>query len=209
MTGKVRSIRRRDEHYTKHLPHHGSPYAAIRIESADEDGGTRPAHQVTIDGAGVEGAHALGPRRAQFYSERSYLDQESLGRLLDLYQHTEDIWESALVRFANELLGLDRLNALRSGLHDATDIRRVRKLSNSYSDAETEAAEAAKRLTIARGELADAETELAESREDRRIDDLADEGAKLQTMNRQRTELEEQMQTAQREVSDLETAILT
>ena len=82
---------------------------------------------------------------------------------MDLYQYTEGSQESALVRFVNELLGLDQLNALRSGLHDATDIRRVRKLSSSYAEAESEAADIGKRLAIARDELSDAETELTES----------------------------------------------
>ncbi|MDE0269367.1 MAG: AAA family ATPase [Acidimicrobiaceae bacterium] len=163
LIGEVRSMRRYDNQYLKHLPHHGSSSATIRIELADKYAGLDPLHQVTIDSAGVKGESALDPRQAQFYSERSYLDQESLGKLLDLYQYTEGSQESALVRFVNELLGLDQLNALKSGLHDATDIRRVRKLSSPYSDAEREAADADKKLTITNNELADTETELAES----------------------------------------------
>ena len=165
LTGEIRSMRRRDDRYTAHLPHHGSLFATIEIEISDEDGEVRLAPRITVGGDEIEGAPALDPKRAQFYSERAYLDQESLGQLLDLYQHTEGNQDSALARFVNELLGLDQLDALRFGLHDATDLRRLRRLSNSYADAEGKVERAGDLLDDTTGRLLTTEAELAELRE--------------------------------------------
>ena len=84
---------------------------------------------------------------------------------MDLYQYTEGNQESALARFVNELLGLDQLDALRSGLHDATDLRRLRNLSNLYAHGESEASRAETAIDSATGELSRAESELAGIRE--------------------------------------------
>ena len=131
-------MRRIDDRYTAHLPHRGSSFATIEIEIADENGESRLAPRITVGGSEIRGAPALASEQAQFYTERAYLDQTSLGQLLDLYQYTEGNQESALARFVNALLGLDQLDALRTGLHDAMDRRRLRNLSKVYADAEAE-----------------------------------------------------------------------
>jgi len=125
---------------------------------------------MTVGGSRIDGAAALGLELAQFYAERCYLDQVSLGQLLELYQYREGKEESALARFVNELLGLEQLDALRSGLSDATDFRRLKKLSEPLADAEAEAhrAEAdlvrlTKELETARHALAGSREELAET----------------------------------------------
>ena len=161
LTGEIRSMRLRDARYTAYLPHRGSLFATIEIEIADEDGKGRLAPRVTVGGDDIDGPPALDPERAQFYTERSYLDQESLGQLLDLYQYTEGNQESALARFVNELHGLDQLDALRSGLHDALDVRRVRNLVSAYPEAEREAAHADELLNEASGQLSATRTQIA------------------------------------------------
>ena len=124
---------------------------------------------MTVGGARIEGAPALDPDVAQFYAERSYLDQVSLGQLLDLYQYREGKEESALARFVNDLLGLDQLDALRSGLADTTDVRRLKKLSNPFASAEAEAEQAAAAaLTKASADLKAAEAELVRFHEELR-----------------------------------------
>ena len=87
--------------------------------------------------------HQLGPavstyflqRLAKFYSERCYLPQSVLGRLLELYQ-TSDARksDSPLTEFVKDILGLDQLDALIDGLHDAGDIRRLRKPVPLYAE---------------------------------------------------------------------------
>ena len=166
LTGEIRSMRRVDDRYTAYLPHRGSAFATIEIEIADEDGEARLPPRITVGGDEVKGAPALDPERAQFYTERAFLDQASLGQLLELYQYTEGNQESALARFVNELLGLDQLDALRSGLHDATDIRRLRKLSNFYADAEREVDHAEVLLADITGRLSAIGTERARKSEE-------------------------------------------
>ena len=165
LTGEVRTMHRRDDRYTAYLPHRGSSFATIEVEIADDHGRVQLPPPITVGGDEVKGPPALDSEKGQFFSERAYLDQESLGQLLDLYQYTEGNQESALARFVNELLGLDQLDALRSGLHDAGDLRRLRNLSSLYAHAESEARRAEDAIISATGDLTRAESELASIRE--------------------------------------------
>lgn len=74
---------------------------------------------LTVGGTRIDGPIALTEEAAKFYTERCYLDQASLGRLLEFYQARVGREESALAKFVNELLGLEKLDALRSGLSEA------------------------------------------------------------------------------------------
>jgi exonuclease SbcC len=119
---------------------------------------------MTVGGSRVEGAPALSGEAAQFYTERCYLDQVSLGQLLELYQYREGKDESALARFVNELLGLEQLDALRSGLSDATDLRRLKKLSEPLADADAKLQRAGDELSRESKELSTARSALEEAR---------------------------------------------
>ncbi len=153
LTGDIRSMRRHDSRYTAHLPSRGQDFATVRIEVADGLAETREPITMTVAGSRVEGAPALSSEAAQFYTERCYLDQVSLGQLLELYQYREGKNESALARFVNELLGLEQLDALRSGLSDATDLRRLKKLSEPLADADAEVQRATDDLSRSSNEL--------------------------------------------------------
>lgn len=165
LTGEIRSMRRHDPRYTAHLPFHGREFATLSVEVSERLGGGRAPGRMTVGGNRIEGAPALDPDAAQFYSERCYLDQVSLGQLLDLYQYREGKEESALARFVNELLGLEQLDALRTGLNDADDFRRLKKLSEPLADADTEAQRATTELAEATTGLQTARRELTSSRE--------------------------------------------
>ena len=149
LTGAVQSLQRLDERYFAHLPYYGEPFAAVEIQIADADGELSSPGVMTVGPTGLDGAPALDREGRRFYSERSYLDQVSLGRLLELYQFTERNQESSLARFVNELLGLDQLDALISGLADVTDLRLVKKLVDEYSEAVRASQEAQSRLDSA------------------------------------------------------------
>lgn len=164
LTGEIRSMRRHDERYTAHIATHSHAFATVRAEVGDELRVGEPQRNMTVGGDRIEGAPALSPDAAQFYSERCYLDQVSLGRLLELYQGSEGKGESALARFVNELLGLDQLDALRSGLSDALDVRRLRKLSDAFADAEVSAERADAQFRQVKRDLEAARAELAEAR---------------------------------------------
>jgi exonuclease SbcC len=149
LTGDIRSMSRQDERYTAHIPFHGHDFATLRVEVADEISSRGDAPPMTVGGDRIEGLPALGRDAARFYTERCYLDQVSLGRLLELYQSHERNQESALVRFVNELLGLEQLDALGSGLSDTADVRRLRNLSPAFAHAEAESARTANELAQA------------------------------------------------------------
>jgi exonuclease SbcC len=59
--------------------------------------------------------------------------------LLDLYQAREGSEQTALEKFVNELLGLETLDALVSGLSDANDFRLLKKLAAGVDQADREA----------------------------------------------------------------------
>lgn len=156
LTGHIRSMQRQDPRYTAHLPFLGQDFATIRVEVADSfRSGQALSPPLTVGGSRIEGLPALTREAANFYGERCYLDQASLGRLLELYQHRDGKEESALARFVNELLGLEQLDELRAGLQDANDFRSLKKLADRLG----EAAYAAERATV---ELAESTSRLAE-----------------------------------------------
>lgn len=172
LTGDIRSMRRHDPRYTAHLPFHGQEFAAIRAEVADELAVNSEPVTMTVGGSRIDGVGALSPAAGQFYTERCYLDQVSLGQLLELYQYREAKEESALARFVNELLGLEQLDALRMGLTDAMDFRRLKKLSEPLNDAEAEAGRATadkarltEELESARQAMGSAQSALTEAME--------------------------------------------
>lgn len=168
LTGRVSSMARQDEHYTAHLPYTGQPFATVQVDVAET---LRPTlmDRMTIAGSRVTGQPALNAEQARFYSERCYLDQTSLGRLLELYQVREGKQESILARFVNELLGLEDLDALRTGLHDATNLRTLKKLVDRLAEAddaakraERDETEASKQRVAAAQELDHAVTQTVE-----------------------------------------------
>lgn len=165
LTGDIRSMRRQTPRYTAHLPFHGQEFATVRVTVADELATRAEPSTMTVGGSRIEGAPALDSDAAQFYAERCYLDQVSLGQLLELYQYREGKEESALAKFVNELLGLEQLDDLRSGLSDAVDLRRLRKLSEALSVAEAEAKEANSELSRITFELEAAQEAIADAQE--------------------------------------------
>lgn len=165
LTGQIRSLHRQDPRYTAHLPTLGQDFATVRVEVdrsfSDNDG---PATPITAGGSRIEGTPALPPEAANFYGERCYLDQASLGRLLELYQHREGKQESALAQFVNELLGLEQLDALRTGLNTANDFRSLKKLADRLDDAANRADRATADLTETSRELTQAKAEVDRAR---------------------------------------------
>ena len=161
LTGKIRSMRRQDDRYTAHLPTHGHDFATIEMEFTDREGGEHRPGRMTVGGDRIEGVPALAGDLARFYAERSYLDQVSLGQLLELYQYKEGKEESALARFVNELLGLDQLDALQTGLSDTTHVARLRKLCGGFATLEADGARAEEELSTASSELATADAALS------------------------------------------------
>lgn len=139
LTGSVPSLSRAEPDYLAFLPHKDRPFGEVRLEIADEVGATRTA-DIRVTAEGITGAPLLAGDQADYFSERSYLAQSTLGRLLEIYQHSEKKADSPLTRFVKELLGLDRMEALIGGLHSAGNIARLKAPVPAYGNARDEIA---------------------------------------------------------------------
>ena len=164
LTGEIRSMARHSDGYRAHLPFLGRPYATVQADVAKHLQVPVPNTGLSVNGARLDGVPALDHASAQFFSERCYLDQSSLGRLLDLYQAREGSEQSALEKFVNELLGLERLDALRTGLGDANDFRLLKKLASGVDEADREAKAAALALREQAAIRAQATTQVSGAR---------------------------------------------
>ncbi|SMP62356.1 exonuclease SbcC [Noviherbaspirillum suwonense] len=78
----------------------------------------------------------LSSSYASFFSERCFLPQGVLGRLLEIYDEQSSNTNSRLTQFVKELLRLDPLDALAEGLSHAFNITRVRKIAPAYKQLE-------------------------------------------------------------------------
>ncbi len=133
LTGAIPSLSRAEPEYELYLPHKDRPYGEVRLEMEDDQGLVRTG-QMRVTTAGVEGTPLLSAEEAEWFSERSYLAQSTLGRLLEIYQHSDRKTQSPLTRFVKELLGLDRMEALISGLHSAGNIARLKAPVPAYGE---------------------------------------------------------------------------
>lgn len=164
LTGEIRSMARQSDRYRAHLPHLGHNYATVRVDVAEHLAGSAFRAPLTVNGDRLEGDSALDDAAATFYSERCYLDQSSLGRLLELYQAREGNEQTALEKFVNELLGLEQLDALRNGLSDASDFRLLKKLATGVDEADREAKATAAELRELTARLVGTRKEAASAR---------------------------------------------
>jgi exonuclease SbcC len=129
MTGEIQALRDAEAGYVEHLPNVDGGECSVLLElNEPADDGQPAVAEFQLSKGRLSGSPILDSARRRFFSDRCFLAQSSLGRLLDLYQNPEGRGESSLVRFVNELLGLDDLDNLVAGLHAAGDERRIRKV---------------------------------------------------------------------------------
>lgn len=127
LTRSIMSFARFDGDYVQHLPHKD----AKGLGRVDLTVGGLAAKDATgrieVSATEIQGAPLLDTLPARFFSERCYLAQSTLGRLLEIYEHQDTRKsDSALTRFVKELMGLENLEAVIDGLHAAGDVRRLR-----------------------------------------------------------------------------------
>lgn len=167
LTGQVSGIDEDDNEQFKHLPYNEATGAVVRVKVRPNLARGADLERVTVSRTrGFSGPPAFRAEEARFYRERCYLDQASLGRLLEIYQDTDKAKESVLARFVNELLGLEHLDALRDGLFDATNVTRLRKRAAELGNADQNKKDAALRRTERTRGLNDAQNALAKAREE-------------------------------------------
>ncbi len=135
LTSQVPSLARLDRDYVSHLVHKDAQEGRISATVNGLDGAVRSA-DIAVTRAGVSGSPLLSLEQSHFYSERCYLAQATLGRLLEIYEDKDTRKsDSPLTKFVKDLLGLDHLDALIEGLHDAGDVRRLRDTVPAYWEA--------------------------------------------------------------------------
>lgn len=159
LTGNLASLSRLDPQFQEHLVHKEAVSKKGSVSIGVRGLGVEfPAGHFDILGHKFTGKAALDPVLTRHFSERCYLAQSTLTRLLEFYED-KSAKGTALTRFVKELLGLDALDALIDGLHDAGDVRRLRGHAVSFWDMreqlpslDDELSRLAKELTAAEGQ---------------------------------------------------------
>jgi exonuclease SbcC len=141
LTGRVISLQRADPQYASQLLHRAPlsgvvNHGSISLQTEGLAGENNFLAEITPVGAQTRSILASGA--ASFFSERCYLPQALLGQLLQIYQDSDAAPDSPLSRFVSELLGLDRLDAIETGLAPVGDIRNLRKTTERYGQVEYE-----------------------------------------------------------------------
>lgn len=132
LTQDVPSLARLDEGYKQHLVYKGAESSRIVVKTRGLRVHEGVAESV-INGSAVKATGTLPADLARFYSERCFLAQSTLSRLLEIYQLSDARQsDSPLTEFVKDLLGLDQLDNLIDGLHDAGDVRRMRGRALTY-----------------------------------------------------------------------------
>src|SRR3546814_1530236 len=107
LTCGVPSLSRAEPDYLSFLPHKDRPFGEVRLEVGGPDAPLRSA-AVRVTTNQVSGIPILGAEEARFFSERSYLAQSTLGRLLEIYQHADKKADSRSEEHTSELQSLMR-----------------------------------------------------------------------------------------------------
>lgn len=135
LTGGVQFLRRADPDYAEQLMHRTAVQGSVTVTTT---GDASRRYGATLGAKGIKSSQPLDSPFASFFSERSYLPQSLLGQLIQIYQDAGDGADSPLARFVGELLRLDRLDAIESGLKPLVDVRNVRKIADGWSEKEIE-----------------------------------------------------------------------
>ncbi len=139
LTGDVAGLRRSDEKVQNHLVNRDAPKDAQEATIALKmTGGPRPESKISIRGGVIRGTPLLDDDGRTFFTDRCYLSQSTLGRLLDIYQAptSRDPSNTPLTSFVKSLLGLDQLEALIDGVYPAGHKARMSKLSADFDRAD-------------------------------------------------------------------------
>ena len=145
LTRRISSLERADPNYASQLLHRSAKGGKVNLRTVGFAGDNH--FEATLVQTGLTSRASLQGDLASFFTERCYLPQSLLGQLLQIYQESDAAPNSHLSRFVAELLGLDRLDAIETGLQPVTDLRNLRKTTDLYSQVEFEKARLERVLT--------------------------------------------------------------
>ncbi|MCO4099891.1 MAG: AAA family ATPase [Gemmatimonas sp.] len=156
LTGQAQSLRNAEPNYLNHVLHKEADVGRIALRASGV-GLQGEMAEVLVNSAGIKTPSLLAAPLQKFFSERCYLAQSTLGRLLEIYQSADSKKsDTPLTAFVKELLGLDRLDALIDGLHDIGHVSRLRNGSQQFAALREKIAAAEQKLTETRAETANA-----------------------------------------------------
>jgi exonuclease SbcC len=136
LTGKLAHLEGKSN-YMNFLTNFGADSGSIKlvVENLQQSLGNSSG-EVMFSPDDFQSSSTLADPYASFFSERCYLPQAVLSRLLEIYDEQKNSTNSRLTQFVKELLRLDPLDALADGLNHAFNVTRVRKLAPAYKQME-------------------------------------------------------------------------
>ena len=127
LTGDVGALSRGENGFLQHLVHKGSPHGRGSVDLTVIRRRGEAHTSLQLSAAGIQGRGLLDGEESEFFSNRCYLAQSTLGRLFEIYQNQDARRsDTALTRFVKDLLRLDSLEALIDGLHAVGHVNRLR-----------------------------------------------------------------------------------
>lgn len=133
LTGKVAHLAANGETYKSYVTNLGAAGGSISLTTSSPlIPQARTSGTVAFSDATFNAAPLLDGPEGRFFSERCYLPQATLNRLLEIYDEQKTGTTSPLTQFVKELLGLDPLDALVDGLYPAFHVTRIRNLAPEY-----------------------------------------------------------------------------
>jgi len=166
LTGSIDALRRIDSDYKTHLLHRSATEASVSVTARLDNETRSTTCRVNSGEREWTSQHLLDEADSTFYSDRSYLAQATLGRLLEIYESNELSQDTALTRFVNDVLGLNVLDNVISGLHRVSDIRRARQLVPEIKELEHEISREKDYISTKRDQLIHFENQLENLRDE-------------------------------------------
>lgn len=138
LTGDVNSLQRGISENNDSLIHVEANCAQIILSCEHPEVQDTPA-KISITKQGIKGNHLLTNEQKRFYTERCFLAQSNLSRLLEIYEVNDTKSKaSPLTKFVQELLGLDVLDNIIEGMYHLRHVSRLRKSIPRYEEVESE-----------------------------------------------------------------------
>lgn len=138
LTGSVNSLQRGESENFDNLIHVGTDHAQISLSCKHPDIENNPA-ELFVRKNGIEGQQLLSQEQSRFYTERCFLTQSNLSRLLEIYEGNDTkSGTSPLTKFVQELLGLDVLDYVIDGMYHLGHVSRLRRSIPLWEEVEEE-----------------------------------------------------------------------
>lgn len=135
LAGKVAHLESKSD-YVNFLTNFGAKTGEINLAVDLPETGAQALGTVSFSPEQFSASPVLSKKYSDFFSERCFLPQAVLGRLLDIYDEKNKNTGSRLTQFVKELLRLEPLDAIADGLSPAFNVTRIRKVAPAFKQLE-------------------------------------------------------------------------